>query len=347
MILCDAVYINESGGKVLFEYFVKNLIATGFVSKYFFLCDSRLESKLFSEINSKQLLLIEASEGNRRKFYKKHEKVISKVFCFANVPPPVKIFNKDVYILFHNALILDNKNMYYDIKSQIKFFLKRLYIRSRTDIKYKWIVQTKNMSRLLSQALNVPLSSIQIIPFYEKNGFKGVNKGLKTNNGNYLYVADGVKQKNHLKLLAAWELVNSQYNIPITLHLTVPPKYLALIDEIERLKRNGLLIVNHGHCSFYELKTLYTNCNYFITPSLAESFGLPLIESAEAGCEIIAADLEYVKDIVIPLATFDPHNEEDIAEKIVQTQMEVYTGKTRLIITNKINILINIITNYV
>lgn len=347
MILLDAVYINQSGGKVLLEYFIKNIQRKGLLADFFFLFDSRLESVVVNEISSSQQLKIIPSERNRKKFYKTINDDVLTVFCFANVPPPVKLENRDVFILFHNALILNNKNMYYSPLTRAKFFLKRLYIKNNNNYAYRWIVQTKSMSVALSSAMNIPAQSIEILPFYEANRFEKVNQRLTVNNGNFLFVADGVKQKNHMILLAAWELVFDTYRVPLTLHLTVPPEYLILTNEIKRLKDKGINIINHGRCNFEELKALYGLCNFFINTSLTESFGLPLIESAEAGCEIISANLNYVYDIVNPLATFDPYNEKDIAEKIISSYRMSYAGKTKLIVTNKIYSLINLITKNV
>lgn len=347
MILIDAVYINQSGGKILLEYFIKIIHEKDLIPNFVFLLDCRLDSPCLNKINQKQQFRISSSEGARRSFYKNLPDDISHVFCFANVPPPIKLKNRRVFILFHNALIISNKNMHYDLKTQIIFFFKKLYIKNRTLDTYKWIVQTRNMSRLLSQGLNVHQDLIEILPFYEEKRFEKLNQKLESNNGEFLYVADGVKQKNHQILLEAWEMIFDNNKLPLVLHLTIPPEFTLILNEIARLQRKGVLIINHGRCNIKEIEGLYKNCNYFIMPSLTESFGLPLIEAAEAGCEIIAADLEYVYDIIRPLAIFDPNNKQDIAETIVSVYHGNYNNKTQVIVKNKICNLINLIFNNV
>ncbi|MCZ4242915.1 glycosyltransferase [Pedobacter punctiformis] len=344
MILLDAIYINQSGGKVLLEYFIKNLIFEQKIFNFFFLFDNRLESGIINEIPVNQRVFLGPTEANRLKFYKKTQNDFSKVFCFANVPPPVKKKKSEVYILFHNALILDSKNKDYSYTTRLSFLLKRQYIRYKNQKDYNWIVQTKNMANLLSKGLSLSINSIKVLPFYESGRFTNVNKQLEINNGNFLYVADGVKQKNHLTLLFAWEYLLDKYNLPISLHLTVPPNFISLITEIKRLQNKGVNIINHGRCNFIEIESLYRNCNTFITPSLTESFGLPIIEAAEAGCKILAADLPYTYDIINPLATFDPNKVEDLAEKIRLAFLESHENKTQLIINNKIKDIINLIT---
>jgi glycosyltransferase involved in cell wall biosynthesis len=347
MILLDAVYINQSGGKVLLEYFIRNLHERGLISDFFFLFDSRLDSPCLETIDPDRQLRLVSSEGNRRRFYKQMPADISRVFCFANVPPPVKLRDRSVFILFHNALILSNKGMNYSLKTRLAFFLKKRYIKSKSVTSYRWIVQTRIMSGLLAKKLKVEPNAIKVLPFYEDRRFHQLNQGEAINRGQFLYVADGVSQKNHQVLLQAWELVFDQKRLPVTLHLTVPAGYEQLLAEIDRLKARGVPIINHGHCSFNELQRLYERCNFFINPSLTESFGLPLIEAAEAGCEIIAADLQYVYEIVKPLAIFAPHNAQNIAETIRDVYQGKYTGKTQIVVKNRIEDLINLIYNNV
>lgn len=345
MILLDATYINVSGGKVLLEYFIKNIQEKKIISNFFFLLDERLESEYVDSLSSKQYTKITNSEGKRKRFYQNLPTDITRIFCFGNIPPPIKVDGKDVFILFHNALLLTNGNAQYNLKTRLIYGIKKLYIKKKAESEYRWIVQTKYMSNLLAKVLTIPQSTIEILPFYEENRFKGLNKQLQQNKNQFLYVADGVKQKNHLSLLKAWEVIYDKKKLPITLHLTIPPNYILLINEVIRLQSKGISIINHGFCNFAELEDLYRTCNYFINPSLAESFGLPLIEAAEAGCEIISADLEYVYEVIKPMATFDPYNSSNIAKTIMDVYDGSYLTKTDIIVKNKIQELIKLIHN--
>ena len=345
MILLDSVYINESGGKVLLEYFIKEIEKKGLLFNFFFLFDSRFNSSSLNLINEKQRFEVIASENNRRKFYKELSSDFNQFFCFGNVPPPIKINQKKVFILFHNALILNNKNMNYNFKTKFSLLLKKIYIINRNSENYKWIVQTANMKKQLTESLKLGKEAVEILPFYEENRFYNSNQKSPKNKGEFLYVANGVKQKNHQILLNAWEMIFDTKNLPITLHLTIPDSFSHLILEIERLQKKGVLIINHGNCDFIRLGELYKNCNYYISPSLTESFGLPLIEAAEVGCEIIAANLDYVYEVVKPLATFNPYQKNDIAQVIQSAFLGRYKNKTEIVIHNKINELIKLINN--
>jgi len=345
MILLDAVYIHQSGGKVLLEYFIKTILEKGLLNEFYFLLDNRIEGNFTNQISEKRIFKINPSETERRKFYKEKIDDFTRVFCFANVPPPIKLKLQKVVILFHNALILDNKNMQYNLKTRFTFFLKKLYIKNHIHKNYQWIVQTKKMVELLTQKLTIPTNKIAVLPFYEENRFQKLNQKLPENNGEFLYVADGVKQKNHKILLDAWGILFDNYNLPITLHLTIPANFNLLLAEIKRLQNKGVSIVNHGNCNLDELKELYQNCNYFIMPSLTESFGLPLIEAAEAGCEIIAADLDYVYEIVKPMAVFNPFDKTDIAKIVSEVYLNKVNNRTEIVVENKMSELINLLTH--
>lgn len=342
MILIDATYINISGGKILLEYLIQAIFSKNIQHQFFFIFDNRLVSELLSKIEDQKKVIILGGEKERKRFYISHANHYNTVFCFANVPPPIKLKDKKVIIFFHNALILDNINKNYSLLQKMFFNAKKIYIKFRSCRNYDWIVQTNYMKNLLVNKLKINVNKIKTFPIYEVQKFLGVNHQLKVNDKNYLYVADGVKQKNHDILLKAWEIIFNKHNFPIILHLTIPNHYKTLCEEIIRLSNKGVLIVNHGHCTTEELKLLYRDCNYFLMPSLSESFGLPLIEAASAGCEIIAADLAYVYDVVQPMMTFDPTDPMDLVRCILSINKE--TKKTNLIVKDEINSLINLLT---
>ncbi|MEN5086576.1 glycosyltransferase [Sphingobacterium faecium] len=342
-ILLDAVYINQSGGKVLLEYFICELARAQQIENVSLLLDDRLDTSVIDYMDNLQITKIKGSEFQRLKFYHSSCKEFTTIFCFGNVPPPCKIVNKDVYILFHNALLLTCKTTNYGWLTRKKFWLKRKYIHYRNQKKYNWIVQTDSMANLLACNLGVNLNSIHILPFYESGKYQSINAQAVDNDQNFLYVADGNEQKNHLVLLKAWEYIFDNSKLPLVLHLTISSRYPELLNEVDRLIHKGVRIINHGYCDFDRMRSLYATSNFFIMPSLSESFGLPIIEAAEAGCEIIAADLPYVYDVIHPMAVFNPDDSIDIAKKIIMVYTKEGTNRSKLVIENKIKDLIRLV----
>ena len=94
----------------------------------------------------------------------------------------------------------------------------------------------------------------------------------------FIYVSDGNPHKNHNNLLKAWAFL-FELGLNLELHLTVSKEYPRVLSAIEELQKKGLKITNHG---ITDVNILYNNCSHLIYPSLAESFGLGLVEAVNA-----------------------------------------------------------------
>ena len=63
------------------------------------------------------------------------------------------------------------------------------------------------------------------------------------------------------------------------------------------------------HVDDDRLRDLYAGAGAFVFPSLAEGFGLPLLEALGAGLPVIASDLEVLRDVGGGLARYVPAGE--------------------------------------
>lgn len=344
MILIDGVYINKSGGKILLELLMHTISLNGNKDSYIFLLDKRFESDLISQYNKHQINFLESSEKRRRDFYNKLPSGIKSIFCFANVPPPVPVDGKiNVFIYFHNILLLNSKSTNYSLKARLLFYIKRIYIKLKNNVAYTWLVQTPGMKTLLAKKLGIKNDSIALYPFYQENEIDDQRERTMKNGINFLYVADGVKQKNHLNLLEAWKLVIDSTKQNLELHLTVPENFKELCAIITKLNDEGYKVINHGYCDKTTLKKLYSECNFLVFPSFTESFGLPLIEAALSGCEIISSDLPYIYDVIKPLKVFNPYNINSIANSILDVADNPHQKGTEVVVKNEIQALLAIL----
>lgn len=345
MVLIDSVYINKSGGKILLEYLMKYILDKEEGGKFYFLLDKRIDISKIINIELLNFEYLSPSENSRRKFYINNIDIYSSVLCFANVPPPIKIKNKTVSIYFHNVLLADYNKASLSIFNKIKIIFKKYYIKLLNHSSYKWFVQTPIIKKKIVDKLGIKSEMISIMPFFEISNFKNCNELKDENYKNYLYVADSSSQKNHLQLLRAWEkFTQNPESIQYTLHLTLPSSSSKLIlDKIDFLKKMGVNIINHKECSIQQIKELYKISNYFIFPSLAESFGLPLIEAASAGCKIIASDLPYVFNIIDPSLTFNPMDYQSIVNSLITSKDYSNIKKSKVLVENKIDQLLNTI----
>ena len=348
MIVIDGVYINRSGGKILLEYFIKTFHKRGkSISDFFFLLDNRFHSDCLDLLAPNNYIKIGNTEKERSTFYKKNVDSISKVFCFANIPPPIYFEHIPVFILFHNVLILSTDKGNYGFKERFLFFLKRYYIKYRNHKNYQWIVQTAQVKILLHNRLNIDFESIKIFPFFDDTFFRTEAKTITENReGKFVYVAEGVSQKNHLLLLESWEVLAKKYGYYPELNLTVSDDFIEIIIKINSLIEKGIEIKNHGFCSLKKVNNLYNSSQFLVFPSLRESFGLPLVEAAYCGCEIIAADLPYVYEVVKPTATFNPYDSENMAyifSRVLST--DFINQKTEVLVKDSINEIVDLILN--
>jgi glycosyltransferase involved in cell wall biosynthesis len=344
LILIDALYINTGGAKVILESIIQELKKNQVLANFFFLLDERLESNSLSVLESSNFQVLHANLTSRKKFYVENSSRFEKIICLANIPPPKKIKDVPVYILFHNAHILKPGLKWSKLFSLLKYKLKWTYIYFKNHISYNWIVQTPSMRNLLSKGLLVDFGKIKVIPFYKDLDFVETSKSLDIDQVRFAYVADGQPQKNHLFLFRVWENLFLKHNINFKLILTVSENYPSLLNEINRLKDMGVNIENLGMINHLEVLRLYQKINFLLYPSLIESFGLPLIEAALMGCDIISIDKEYVYDVVVPSITFGERNIYELTKIISDINDGVNFPKTKLIVNNSFGDFISVIS---
>ena len=343
MILIDTIYIHNSGGKVLLEILIKKILKNNNSNLFFFLFDSRLNKSLISKVNSENFKVLVASEYNRAFFYKKNKSLFNHFFCFANVPPPIKL-KKAVTIYFHNDLILDPNNSRIGLIERFKYQLKRKYIIYKNNNHYYWIVQSNLMLKKLKCKLKNNFQKISVFPFYED---LNSNSKLDFIQDTFLYVANYAYHKNHEKLIKAFQAAALKTDKKIILKLTLEPKYFNLLIKKTNYSNSNFELINLGVLNKNLLITAYQEANFFIYPSLKESFGLPLIEATNFSSYILAPDLEYVHEVISPSITFNPQIKSEITAVILNVLNLKRLRKAKLKMPNKIDHLMTHITSYV
>jgi len=308
-MLIDSVYINNGGGLVLLKYLISNFINRDDV---FFLFDDRTKY-LFSNSCKNKSAFISNSIYERYFFYKKNQKKFKKVLCFGNVPPPLRLKAK-VYVYFHQKLFLSLPDDF-SLKNKIIYFLKQNILNILKNNADVWLVQSDNIAEGLSSKYKLNKEEkIVIAPFYPPLDFLDLNKEILTNS--FLYVSNSSPHKNHYKLIESFCLAYDQLQKG-NLTVTVPEIDVHLCDFIKSKIILGYPIKNVGFIERKKLTQLYLNHEYLIFPSLAESFGLGLVEGIDGECKIIAADLSYTYEICEPSLVFNPYSVESMKNAIV------------------------------
>jgi len=175
----------------------------------------------------------------------------------------------------------------------------------------KFIVQTPSMANDTKITLGNDFDVV-VLPFAGKIKFES---DIPYRKFNFIYVAGDEVHKNHTTLLEAWRLL-ADAGLKPSLALTVPAES-ALAGEIENFRKNtDIDISNLGVLQASEIHRLYSSSSALIFPSTSESLGLPLIEAAQHGLPILAPEMDYVRDVVDPVQTFDPRSSVSIARAV-------------------------------
>lgn len=328
MILIDTVYVNAGGGKALLQELLGRL--RGRV-KCALLCDARLHGV---DTSGYEVTVIPARELARRDFYRRHRHQLTRVFCFGNVPPPFRL-QAEVAVYFHNVLLCSAfKNATW--REEFMGMLKMRYIRWRRSNADVFLVQTALVRSALVHDLGSDIA-ISELPFYPSTRLPlALGEPAEGRWSRYAYVSNGYPHKNHARLIAAWEMLAKKGCHP-ELHLTLDGEWKDLYQQIDNARSVGARITNHG---FTDSQLLYRACGYQIYPSQAESFGLGLVEAAEAGCAVIAADLPHVHAAIRPFGLFDPASVESICQAVLATHGRP-APKSELVAPNEVGRLVD------
>lgn len=339
MLLIDALYINNGGGKILLDLLINVVSQRGLAVMY--LLDQRIADDYRSK-NLPNVTFMEASSVRRHFFYVKQKKHFTSVFAFGNIPPTVKLKCK-VFTYFHNVLFLESGPSPQNINA-LPIRLKSLFIRLFKGNTTKWIVQTDFVKDKMASNWGISRNDILIYPIYDNQAAtQPRRKELKDEQGiRFIYVSNGHFYKNHILLIEAFSAYNKRYPASC-LTVTIGEEYPLLKNLIKEAVEQGVNIIDKGTISIKELNIEYANADVCLFPSLFESFGLGLIEAALNRLPICASDLPFVYEVVKPNSIFDPNSKESIVNSLLLAN-SFGSASAELICENQLEELIDMIS---
>lgn len=335
MILIDALYINNGGGKVLLDYLIEQLEALD--SEVHYLLDLRIINNHPAISKANEVTYMDANLLKRHKFYLSNKKSFSCTLCFGNIPPTAKM-QSTVYTYFHQPLYLVLPKSLGQI-SRFKFWAKSKIVnhfKKHTDF---WLVQSKTIASKLATKFEVPSLKIYQLPFYPPIPCDGVRYTRVPNS--FIYVSAAGPHKNHVSLINAF-CDNYDKMGSGSLTVTVSDSNIEVFELLNRKINEGYPIKNIGFVKRADLFEQYQTHEYLIFPSFAESFGLGLVEAIENGCKVIGANLDYTYEVCQPSLTFDPSMQSSI-QKSIETAISNKLDPSKQVIQNKIVELLNTI----
>ena len=239
------------------------------------------------------------------------------VLCFHGLPPFFHL-RGHVVVFAQNRLLFDSSSLHgYPFSTMLRLMGERLWTRILSRNCDRYIVQTPSMASVVRCSLGnqVPISVLPFI-FRVADMSRGTTMA-SSSQYDFVYVASGDAHKNHGNLLLAWRLL-AEAGLKPSLALTVDAlSHLMLASEITKQRdHHGLNIVNLGKVASADMPALYKSSSAMIFPSKVESYGLPLIEATQMGLPVLASELDYVRDVIEPVETFDPESPVSIARAV-------------------------------
>lgn len=338
MILIDTIFINNGGGKILLDYLYDVLGAIP-KHKIIMLIDHRIKSEYSLKKDRHIEFIFLKGLVERNNFYKKNATKFNTILCFGNIPPNIRTDAK-VYTYFHQPMYLNIPKEFSTLE-KIKFKLKIFILNSYKNNTDFWLVQSQFIKDELQKKFKLPEKAVKKLPFYPP--FKDEKTYQRIPN-TFLYVSNANPHKNHFRLIDAFcQYYNQQKKGELT--LTVNDTFPEVVKYIEKKVKEGYPINNIGFIYREDLYRYYHTHEYLIFPSLAESYGLGIIEAIENGCKVLGADLPYMHEICVPTLSFDPLQTNEIFKCLMKTgeadNLPFSKPKTR----NQIDELIKLLTS--
>ncbi len=337
-LVIHAPNIHVGGGAVL----LRSLLHTIAESDTEWDCDAILDERLTIEQSGEHLRMHRFSSGLRGRWSAERRLTqlatpASRVLCFSSLPPLFRCPGR-ISVFVQNRNIISAESLAnYPRGERWKAQLQRTWFQSRHQNAHEYIVQTQTMADLLEQRLG-STARIRIHPFLPQalpvesdpsERPATVPFVTRTPNYDYCYVATGEPHKNHRALIQAWGLLARQGLFP-SLCLTLDRQnFRELCEWIDaQSQQHGLRVKNLGYVSRDEVDQLYRSCRCLVFPSQYESFGMPLLEAQAQGLTIIAAERDYVRDVVQPAESFDPDSPRSIARAVARHLQATPTSET-------------------
>ena len=240
------------------------------------------------------------------------------LLCFNSIPPLLRSAAKTI-VYVHTPHMVDGGGAFkYTWKERARMRIERaLFHLSRLNSDQFW-VQTPTVATAIKS--RYPELTVDVVPFVDCAIFLPPAPAVEARHSSVtlIYPADGIAHKNHVNLFRAWGLLAAEGQRP-QLQLTLKPDEFA-----RRMMEAGLDRVAMAHISSERFPSRdqvldhIREADAIIFPSRAETFGIPFLEATAYGKPILASENDFVRDVCVPVETFNPSSARSIADAVLR-----------------------------
>ncbi len=320
-ILLSAFGIHSGGGLVL----LKALDIAMSDDLKFAMLDNRLQSEEIFSNHKARITYV------RKSFLARFISILLLVkkaspedilFCFNSLPPLWRPICRVIIFVQAPHFANMHQGVQYTPLTALRIWIERQWFKLGIKNCGEIWVQTLSMAEALR--LQYPSVNIRVMPFVDNDLANKVSETnveqneVKCDSSKYtfFYPADAVGHKNHVNLLRAWVLLKKQGYYPKLLLTLVEDEVIQISEQAGVVMDSIDSIKNIGRISRSDVLRYMASSSAMLFPSLAETFGLPMLEARSQGVTIIASERDFVRDVCSPTETFDPNSPLSIARAV-------------------------------
>jgi glycosyltransferase involved in cell wall biosynthesis len=216
-------------------------------------------------------------------------------------------------------------------RTQLAFRFRRRLILASAQFSDRVVLASQAMMEEVRRFLRVPLQRIEVnhfgaplARFAKVNGGDGKEASPKA--FRILYVSEYGDYKNFTTLFKAVKILASGRDTNFTLLTTADPWQSPQAESVTRevdqqLATDPLVkpfVICVGYLSYESVPDLYANSDLLVFPSIAESFGHPLVEAMASVLPVLASDIPICREICGEAALyFNACDPQDLADKVL------------------------------
>jgi glycosyltransferase involved in cell wall biosynthesis len=224
-----------------------------------------------------------------------------------------------------------------------EFFGRAFVLRSRALVRHsvrssQAVFTVSDYShREICNTYRIPNDRVHTIPngvdckrFRPGNDGDELVRELGLTSGNYFLTVGRLEpRKNHTQLLRAWAMLP----VPRTKLVIVGQRHFGYQEATELIRTLNLEsdVVFFEQISDAQLPLIYRHARGFVYASLAEGFGMPLLEAMASGVPVITSSNTALAEVSADAAlSIDPANPSQIADAVLRLDWDE-TLRTKLI----------------